>query len=89
MIASIRVDGARYDSTENILKYAVSESSDIFEEKSNNKHTELFDHPVPDADFDIKIQPAFDIKDDEAYAYNSVGKLIKNRSCKIKVNIKA
>ena len=87
MISNIKVTGIRYDSTENILKRSVEESADISDEKKD-EHKHMFDHPVPDEDFEIRTREEFDFKGYEVYAYTSSGEILEDEPCKNKVNIK-
>ncbi len=87
MISNIRVTGVKYDSTENILKRAVEESSDI-SDKKKDENKEMFDHPVPDEDFEIRVREEFDFKGYEPYVYTSSGEILEDEPCKNKVNIK-
>ena len=88
MISNIRVTGVRYDSTENILKRSVEEVCDTPDEKKD-EHKEMFEHPVPDEDFEIRTREEFDFKEYKPYAYTPSGEILEDKPCKNKVNIKA
>ena len=88
MISNIRVTGIKYDSTENILKRAIEESANIPSEKQDDNHERMFNHPVPDEDFEIRTMKEFDFTGYEPYMYTSSGELLENKPCKNKVNIK-